>query len=437
MSLYQSLFYEEEYLSLFEPKQLVKNMLRVETALTNAQAQQGVIPKGVATIISECCQVNLINVDKLMSDIPLGGNAAIPLVKQLIRTVKNNDFEASKYVHLGATSQDIVDTATILAIKDAYVAADDIFQRLFQSLEQLIEKHRNSVMIGRTLMQQAKPITFGLKVAYWMQSLKYVHERMQESKKRVLWAQLGGAVGSGSQYLSEHVRKQFAADLGLAFGAPWQTYRGPMAEWASDMGMLSGVLEKIAKDIVLMMQVEIAEVFEGEEKGKGGSSTMPHKRNPVSCSAILANTHRVPHLVASILSGMGHEHERSTGLWHAEWEVISDLTSLTLSALHKTTTLVQGLEIDTQRMRKNLELTQGLIYAENVSQALTAKLGKGNAHEWVKKACQQAIKEGKHLKTVLETSGEFIDHIDDLFNPDLSIGDSNLIINEILGKDEH
>lgn len=386
MSLYSEFFYSKTINELFSDKQTIVQMLRFEGALALAQAENGIIPPEAAQIIENCCQVDFIDIDKLKSEIKLGGNAAIPLVKQLTRIVKNNDVEASKYVHLGATSQDMVDTATVLQMQQYWYWLNDKLAELSDLLVEITKKHRNTLMIGRTLLQQARPITFGLKTSGWLQSIERSKERMKSTQKRVLVIQLGGAVGSGNANLSKSVQQSLADYLDLKPSFSWQSNRDNLVEAASFFGILNQSLAKIAKDVSLMMQTEVAEVFEGAAEGKGGSSTMPHKRNPVTCAAILANANRIPNLVATLLASMPQEHERSAGLWHSEWEVLTEILLLTAGSIERSIELIASLEVDDKRMLQNLELTKGLIYAENISLALAIKMGKINAHELVEKS---------------------------------------------------
>jgi len=432
MSLYSQYFYSEEVNELLSDKQSIAQMLRLEGVLAIAQAEQGIIPADLAEIIVSCCRTDFIDLEKLRADLITGGNVAIPLVKQLTRVVKNNNVEASKYVHLGATSQDIVDTATVLQIQELIIWLDERLDVLSQLLLGLTKKYRQTLIVGRTLLQQARPITFGLKTAMWLQSIERAKARIKSVEERVLVLQLNGAVGSGNAYLSKEVVQSVAEMLELNFAFSWQSQRDNMAEWASVLGILVGSLGKIAKDVSLMMQTEVGEVFEGAGEGRGGSSTMPHKRNPVLCASILANANRVPHLVASILSAMPQEHERSAGLWHSEWEVISEIMMLSGGAIERTIELLQGLEVDEKRMLANLELTKGLIYAENVSLALAPKIGKIQAHELIEKACKQAIGQQKHLKDILSEMSLDLPNLEELFMPVHSIGNSLDIIDEIL-----
>lgn len=432
MSLYSQYFYSEEISELLSDAQSITQMLRLEGVLAIAQAEHGIIPAALADVIVSCCRTDYLDIEKLRTGVAMSGNAAIPLIKQLTAIVRNNNEEASKYVHLGATSQDVVDTATVLQIQEYMIWLDERLDILSKLLIGLTKKHRQTFMVGRTLLQQARPITFGLKTATWLQSIERTKARIKSAEERILVIQLNGAVGSGNDFLPKEVQQSVAEKLELNFAFSWQSQRDNIAEWAGVLGILTGSLGKIARDISLLMQTEVGEVSEGAAEGKGGSSTMPHKRNPVGCTAILANASRVPHLVASILAGMMQEHERSAGFWHAEWEVMTDIMMLTAGAVERTIELLEGLEVDEKRMLKNLGMTNGLIYAENVSLALAPEIGKTQAHELIEKACTQAIDKQKHLKEILSEMSLDLPNLEELFMPEYSIGNSLDIIDEIL-----
>jgi 3-carboxy-cis,cis-muconate cycloisomerase len=434
MSFYQYFFYNDEVSELLSESQSVSDMLRVESALAQAQAINGLLSVELADVISSCCSIEKIDLELLKNEISLGGNAAIPLVKQLNKLVKIQNFEASKYVHFGATSQDIIDTATVLGIKAYITWLEGIMKELIECLVNISQKYRNTPMIGRTLLQQAKPVTFGLKAAGWLSALLESQEHLGQLKSRVLKIQLSGAVGAGNAAITKEVQVSAAEILGLKSTSSWQSLRGSLVEWSSFLGILSGNLGKMAKDISLLMQTEVAEVFEGAAEGKGGSSTMPHKRNPVGCAAILANANRVPALVSTMLSNMMQEHERSAGLWHAEWDTLKDLMLLTGGSLVKSVDLISHLEVDEKRMANNLELTKGLIYAENVSLSLAKKIGKMQAHETVERACKLSIKTNRHLREIIAEMNLEIENLAELFKAENSIGNSLEIIDEIISK---
>ena len=436
MSLYTSLFYSQELKTLFEPQSEVNYMLSFEAALADAQAREGLIPAAASDIIKECCHADFIDIDSLIADCKMGGNAAIPLVKQLTRIVKNVDVTASKYVHFGATSQDVIDTATILIIKNYYDWLEQKISDLMAELLRLTHTYRDTVMVGRTLLQQAKPITFGLKTAQWLTSVAHSNRHLLDIKDRLLKIQLGGAVGGGNNAVTSSVRAQVATTIGLQNAVPWQSNRSSLNEWAALLGVLNGSLGKIARDVSLLMQTEVGEVFESAAEGKGGSSTMPHKRNPVTSAAIIANATRVPHLVATLMTAMPQEYERSAGLWHAEWEVLTDVMNLTAGSIEKAIELMKGLEVDEAKMRSNLEITKGLIYAENVALALADKIGKIQAHEYVEKACKLALAQDKHLLEVLQEQHIDLAEVEKLFDPTSFLTSTLSIIDETLSAYE-
>lgn len=436
MSLHTQLFYSKEVNTFFSDSESISQMLRVETVLAQSQSNNNLFSKEIAAIISSCCTDSEIDIEQLKNDIPLGGNAAIPLVKQLTKIVAAKDAEAAKYVHLGATSQDIVDTALVLQIQKFIDWANVKINFLEKQLIALTQQHQQTIMIGRTLLQHAKPTTFGCKTAGWLEAISRSKQRLQAVQKRVLVVQLGGAVGNGNTAIDIEIQNEFARLLGLKPSFSWHSHRDNLAELASVLSILGGSLGKIAKDVSLLMQTEVAEVFEGAAEGKGGSSTMPHKRNPVTCAAILANTNRLPHLAATLLSAMPQEHERSVGLWHSEWEVLVEIIQLTAGSIEKSIALIEGLEVDKNKMLTNLELTNGLIYAENLSLALAKKTGKSAAHELIEKACKNAIQEKKHLKEVILEMNIEIDDLDALFDPKNAIGLSLELVNQVLKQYE-
>jgi 3-carboxy-cis,cis-muconate cycloisomerase len=445
MTLYDNFFYSKKVNQLFSDKEMIGAMLRFEAALAEAQGACGLVPTPSVLSIKKCCKTTSININSINENIVLSGNAAIPLVKQLTEVVKKQDAEAAKYVHFGATSQDVIDTATVLQIQKAFAFFEKNIKTLQKHLVSLTKTHRNTVMIGRTLLQQARPITFGLKTAYWLEGINRSLERLHDCKKRVMVLQLGGAVGSlaGMEGKGLEVAEKMSIILGLNSKTQnskltsWHTQRDNFAEVATTLGILMGTMGKIAKDVTLMMQTEVAEVCEGAADGKGGSSTMPHKRNPVTATAILANANRVPALVSSMLSAMVQEHERSAGLWHSEWAILPEIVQLTAGALEKSIDLIAHLEVYTERMLENINATKGLIFAENISLALAPHIGKADAHDLVEKACKIAISEKRHLKDILKKNEIVLKHIPPsvflaLFDPQNSLGLSIELIDRIL-----
>lgn len=441
--LYASLFYQPEVTDVFSDRALLKYMIQAEVALARAEAKVGVIPESAANVITQVAQeygVDFIDFDALATAAGLAGNVAIPFVKQFTAAVKSADEDASRYVHWGATSQDIIDTATILQARDALVLIE---RQLFQAYElalSLTEKYRYQVMIGRTWLQQALPITLGHKTARWASSFKRDLDRLVQMKKRVLTAQLGGAVGSLASILDQGtaVVEAYAQELGLTVPeCTWHGERDRIVEIANFLAIVTGNTGKMARDWSLMMQTEIAELFEPAAKGRGGSSTMPHKRNPVAAASILAAANRVPALMSSIYQSMVQEHERSLGSWHAEWLALPEIFQLCAGALTRTTEVLKGLEINPENMQRNIDCTHGLIMAEAVMMALAPKTGRLNAHELVEEACKKAVQEKLHLKDVITEIDQIKQNfsakqLNDMFNPELYLGNIQDQIDAVL-----
>ena len=404
--LYASLFYQPQVTEIFSDHALVKYMIQAEIALAQAQAEVGVIPASAAAVIVESMDSALtqINFDALAVATGLAGNVAIPFVKQFTAIIKTQDEDAARFVHWGATSQDILDTACILQCRDALTKVETLLQQCFQMALTQAEVYRHQVMIGRTWLQQALPITFGYKLARWASAFQRDLERIQAMKSRVLTAQLGGAVGSlaSLQQNGSAVAGAYARHLGLSSPAcTWHGERDRIVEIASTVALIMGSLGKMARDWSLMMQTEIAEVFEPAAKGRGGSSTMPHKRNPVAAASILAAANRVPVLMSSLYQSMVQEHERSLGGWHAEWLALPEIFQLCAGALERTLDVLQGMQVNAGNMQRNLECTQGLIMAEAVMMALAPHMGRLQAHHVVEAACKTAVEKGVHLKEVI------------------------------------
>jgi len=404
MELLDPLFGSEAVNKLFADRPRLQRMLDFEAALARAEARMGVIPKSAAGPIAAKCQADLFDLPALAHASVNAGNLAIPMVKQLITLVGKDDEQAMRYVHWGATSQDVIDTGLVLQLRDALPVIHADLERLCDGLTSLAERHRSTPVAARTLMQQAVPTVFGLKAAGWLDAMARHRTRVQALQARVLVVQFGGAAGTlatlGTRGLD--VAAALAEELQLELPAlPWHGHRDRVVEVATTLALLTGTLGKIARDISLQMQTEVGEAFEPSGEGRGGSSTMPHKRNPIACAVVLAAADRVPGLTAIMLTAMSQEHERGLGGWHAEWETLPEIVRLCAGALHHVVDTIAGLEIDPKRMRQNLELTQGLIFAEAVTMALAKHTGKMTAHQILEAASRKAMAEKKHLRDVL------------------------------------
>ena len=440
MTLFDELFYSGPMLAVFSDESRLQRMLDFESALASAQRSLGLIPAEAAEVIARSCKTEYLDLVALREGAGRAGNLAIPLVRQLTTVVDGISPIAARYIHWGATSQDAIDTGMVLQMREALRLIDGQLQRLNESLAEIADRHAATAMPGRTWLQQAVPITFGWKAAGWLDSMVRHQVRLRELSERSLVLQLGGAAGTLAS-LGAHgpaVSRKLAEILGLGQAdISWHSSRDRFAEIVAALGILVASLGKIARDLALLMQTEVAEVSEAAGDGRGGSSTMPHKRNPVLCSAVLAASGRVPGLVANVLTSMGQEHERGLGNWQVEWETIPEIFNICGGALEKMNASIAGLQVDRDRMTADLEFTQGLIYAEAVAMSVSEHLGKPAAHALIERLCQIAIQSKRHLRDVLvEEKGVMrqltpVD-IERLFDPAQYLGNSRSSIDQVL-----
>src|SRR5882757_8638393 len=387
-----------------DDQETLQHMLDFEAALARAEAATGVIPASAAEPIAKACKADGFDLADLAEAATHSGNLAIPLVKALTANVAKSDADAARYVHWGATSQDVIDTGTMLGLRagiDVILAATD---RAVIAFDNLARKHRNTAVVARTWLQHALPMPFGLKLAEYAAALHRSKKRLQRLRTETLALQFGGAAGTlaalGDKGLQ--VAERLAQELQLPLPeAPWHTHRDRIAEAASVCAILAGTCGKIARDVQLMMQTDVGEAFEPSGEGRGGSSTMPHKRNPVAAAAGLGAATMAPNLAATMFAAQVQDHERSAGPWHAEWPTLPSLLLVTSGALAAIVDIAEGLEVDVARMRANLDSTGGLIMAEAVTMALAEKIGKADAHHLIEAASKKAVAEKKHLRDIL------------------------------------
>jgi 3-carboxy-cis,cis-muconate cycloisomerase len=370
------------------------------------------------------------------------GNLAIPLVKALTADVAKADVEAARYVHWGATSQDMIDTAGMLTLRAGINALLADIGRAIAGFAALARQHRNTAVVARTWLQHALPMPFGLKLAEYAAALHRSRGRLQRLRREALVLQFGGAAGTlaalGDKGLLVAARLAQELELPLP-DAPWHSHRDRIAEAASVFAILAGTCGKIARDVQLMMQTDVAEAFEPSGEGRGGSSTMPHKRNPVAAATALAAAIMAPNLAATIFAAQVGDHERSAGPWHAEWPTLPSLLLVTSGALAATVDIAEGLEVDVARMRINLDATGGLIMAEAVAMALAEKIGKSEAHHLVEMASKKAVAERKNLREVLTGDTKVTAHLNaerltELFEPMAYQGVSQALIDRLLAS---
>ena len=420
----------------------LQHMLGFEAALARAEAATGVIPARAADPIAKACKAGLFDLDALAEAATRSGNLAIPLVKALTAHIAKADPDAARYVHWGATSQDVIDTATMLGLRSAIDALLSDTDRAIAGFAKLAAKHRDTAMVARTWLQHALPMPFGLKLAEYAAALHRSRARLQRLRSEGLALQFGGAAGTlaalGDKGLL--VADKLAQELELPLpDAPWHTHRDRIAEAASVFAILAGTCGKIARDLQLLMQTDVAEAFEPSGEGRGGSSTMPHKRNPVAAATALAAATMAPGLAATIFAAQVQDHERSAGPWHAEWPTLPMLLLVTSGALAATVDIAEGLEVDAARMRVNLEATHGLIMAEAVTMALAETIGKSEAHHLVETASKKAVADKKHLRDILAKDPKVTallsaDKLAKLFEPMAYQGVSQALIDRLLAS---
>jgi 3-carboxy-cis,cis-muconate cycloisomerase len=418
----------------------LQHMLDFEAALARAEAAVGVIPASAAAPIAKACKAETFELSALAEAATRSGNLAIPLVKALTAAVAQADPDAARYVHWGATSQDVIDTATMLTLRAAIDALLPDLDRAIAGFAGLAKQHRDTAMVARTWLQHALPMPFGLKLAEYAAALHRSRTRLKRLRAEGLALQFGGAAGTlaalGDKGLA--VAEKLAAELELPLpDAPWHTHRDRIADAASAFAILTGSCGKIARDVSLMMQTDVAEAFEPSGEGRGGSSTMPHKRNPVAAATALAAAAMAPNLAATIFTAQVQDHERSAGPWHAEWPTLPTLQLVTSGALAAIAELAEGLEVDAARMRVNLDATHGLIMAEAVTFALAETIGKSDAHHLVEAAARKAVAGKQHLRDVLASDPKVTAHLGadklaTLFDPTAYQGVSQALIDRLL-----
>ncbi|OAK65584.1 3-carboxy-cis,cis-muconate cycloisomerase [Variovorax paradoxus] len=372
MSIFEGFLSTSETLGAFSDRAFVDAMLRFEAALARAQAAEGLIPESAAHSIVSSCKVELFDVAKIVRESGRAGSVAIPLVKALREAVSLFNAEAAPYVHFGSTSQDVIDSAMALVTREAVALVEADLARAADALLRLATEHAETPMLARTLMQPASVTSFGFKCAGWAAPLVRSRLRLREAAKHALQLQLGGAVGTLAQMKGQGaaVRQRMAKELGLGDpGATWHTQRDEWVALGCELGLMTGSLGKIAVDVALLGQYEVAEVSEPSEPGRGGSSAMPHKRNPVASMVAIAAAHRAPQRVAALLGAMPQQHERALGAWQAELAEWPQLLMSAHGSVRAMAGALPGLQVDAARMRANID-------------RLRAELPRDAADEW-------------------------------------------------------
>ena len=426
----------------FSGRAQLQAMLDVEVALAAAEADAGVVPASCVAPIQAAARAELYDPDQLAAEATEAGNPVIPVVRHLTARVAESDAQAARFVHWGATSQDILDTGLVLQLRAAVPGAIDQLARGVGAAAAHAQRYRDATMAGRTWLQQATPITFGLKAAGWADALDRARRRLRAALDDALVLQFGGATGTlaslGSQGLA--VTDRLAAWLELPVpDIPWHAHRDRFTQLASALGIAAGTAGKIGRDIALLAQTEVGEAAEAGAPGRGGSSTMPQKQNPVAASVALAAAGRAPGLVATMLGAMVQEHERGLGGWQVEWDTLPDLVICAASGARAAADALDGLQVDTDRMRANAEASGGLLLAESIAMTLAESIGKHDAHDCVAAACRRAAAEGRPLGDVLGDDPLVTRYLDPAeiarrLSPDTYLGATHNYIDRVLAR---
>ena len=426
---------------VFSAHSQLRAMMRFEWALTAALESRGLAEAGSSVVLEDLLQAGFVDGDALQQSARDNGNVAIPFVRQLTAAVKARSEAASRSIHLGATSQDVLDTALVLQIREAVPLLHESLQRLDSELVRQVREHAATVLSGRTWLQAGPPTTLGLKLAGTLTAVRRGDARLRLAAENLRVLQFGGAVGTLSALgdAGAAVSAELARLLGLREPEiPWHTQRDIVAEMVEVLALLTASLAKFAADIALLMQSEVGEVAESGDASRGGSSTMPHKHNPVACAAVLAAHARMPGLVTTMLAAMPQQHERGLGLWQAEWETVPEAFRLAAAALGYAEEIARELQVDAARMQSNLQASLGLPQSEAVSAALAHKMGRAAAHELLRDAAARAQRGRVNLAEVLKQMTAVTRHldaaeIDRLLDPRNYLGSAQRFIEQVLG----
>lgn len=410
-ALFRDMFGTAEMRGVFSDRALIERYIEVEIALAKAEARCGVIPEQAAVQIAELSRFESLDLAHMQHETEIVGYPILPLVEQLSKLCG----EAGRYVHWGATTQDIMDTAVVMQVRAALALVERDIQAVRGLLAELAVRYRDTPMAGRTHLQHALPITFGYKVAVWLSMFDRHAERLLELRPRVEVGQFAGAAGTLASLGDKGLEVQEALMAELGLGVPqatWHVARDGLAETLNFLGLVTGSLGKVALDVMMMMTSELGEVYEPFVKGRGASSTMPQKRNPISCELMYAAAKGVRQQAGLMLDAMIQDFERSTGPWQAEWIAIPEAFALSAASLGQAKFMLAGLEVRTERMRQNLDMTRGLIVAEAVMMGLAPALGRQVAHDVVYAACRVANDDGISLLDALLARSEVTERLD-------------------------
>ena len=436
-AIFGGLYGTDEIRALFDDRRRLGFMLQVEVALARAQAALGIIPVEAAEAIAAAADPHALDLAQIRAETEKAGQPVMALAKALTQAAGP---EAGRWIHWGATTQDITDTARVLQLRAALDPIERDLLALIRALATQAERHRSLVMAGRSFLQQALPVSFGYKAAVWLSPLLRHVERLHQLKPRLLQVQFGGAVGTLASLgdRGRAVTERLADDLGLGCPiAPWHSARDGIAELGAWLGLVAGSLAKFAGDVTLLAQTEFGELVETTETGRGGSSTMPQKRNPIISTHIVAAAMAVEAQVPLLLAAQHHQLERAVGPWQAEALALPQALALTAGALAQAVRVADGMRPAPARMRANLAITHGLVMAERVMMALADRMGRSEAHHLVQAACLTALAEDRPLRAILGETAEVAAHLDAaaldrLMDPAGYLGESAAVVDRVV-----
>jgi 3-carboxy-cis,cis-muconate cycloisomerase len=436
-AIFGDIFSTDSMRRVWSDENRTQKYLDIESALARAQARLGIIPKEAAEEINRHCRIEEIDLTKLKHDTERIGYPVLGVVWQLNALCRDR---LGEYCHWGATTQDITDTATVLQMREALALIESDLKEIAEALTALARKHRDTPMIGRSNLQQAVPITFGYKMAALLAAVQRHRQRLSELRPRVLVGEFGGACGTLASLQKGALETQDGLMKELELGVPdiaWHTVRDSVAEVGCFLGLVGGTLGKLAMDVKLMMQTEVAEVYEPFAQGRGSSSTMPQKRNPISCCYIHAAISVVRQHAAALMDAMVADHERSTGPWEIEWIVLPEAFCLIAGALKQAKFVLHGLEVHARVMRRNIDLTDGLVMSEALMMGLASYIGREYAHDLVYDLCRESIKSGVPLIDLAAKHSEIARHADRtalerMMDPSNYLGQAGPMIDRVL-----
>jgi 3-carboxy-cis,cis-muconate cycloisomerase len=436
-AVFRDIFTTPAMRAVWSDENRVQKYLDFERALAVAQARLKIIPQDACEEILKHCDVKEYDMEKLKDATERIGYPVLPVVQQLVSLCKDGLGEWS---HWGATTQDITDTATILQIKESLALVEAEINAISDALAVLAKKYRATPMAGRSNLQQAVPITFGYKIATMLAAFERHKQRLAELRPRVLVGEFGGAAGTLSSLGKDGLRCQTELMKEVKLGQPeisWHTVRDRIAEVGCFLGLVTGSCGKIAFDVKLLMQTEVEEVQEPFHQGRGSSSTMPQKRNPISSVYVTAQVAMVKQLVGALLEAMIEDHERSTGPWEIEWIALPDIFMLAAGALAQTRFVLEGLQVNEQKMRDNIFISKGLIMSEAVMMGLGDRMGRNYAHDLVYDICREVVKTGRPLVDLLAENAEIKKHanreeLEKLVNPANYLGAAGEMVDRVV-----